>query len=134
MHFCDINEDVLTMIAEALYNAGQKHDLASLGIALGKTSTAAVRWLYRDIELDFSAVEAPRTSAILNVLLRKPEYGLFVQKLTVTMEPALFSVDGRLQSRYSEYIVWLLPLLPGLQSFRYLLVSNAKFAITDFHS
>ncbi len=132
MPFHDINEDVLTMIAEALYKVGEKQDLASFSIALGKTSTAAVRWLYRDIELDFSAVEAPRTSAILNVLLRKPEHGTFVQKLTVTMEPALFSVDGRLQSRYSNYILWLLPLLPGLQSFRYVLVSNAEFAITDF--
>jgi hypothetical protein len=134
MPFHDINEDVLTMIAEALYKVGKKQDLASFSIALGKTSTATVRWLYRDIELDFSAVEAPRTSAILNVLLRKPEYGPFVHKLTVTMEPALFSVDGRLQSRYSDYILWLLPLLPGLQSFRYLLVSNAEFAITDLHS
>ncbi len=58
MPFHDINEDVLTMIAEALYSVGEKQDLASLNIALGQPSTAAARWLYRDIELDFSAVEA----------------------------------------------------------------------------
>ena len=120
MPFIDLNEDVLTMFAEALYKIGKKQDLASFNIVLGKTSsTVAARWLYRDVERDFSPIEAPHTCAILKVLLTRPGYRTFVRSLTVTMPPTLFNLKGNVHSRYSKYILWLLPLLPGLHTFRY---------------
>lgn len=134
MSFQDLSEDVLTMIAEALSEVGEVQDLASLNIALGKTSTAAARWLYREVVLDFSGEEAPHTSAILNVLLRKPEYRPFVQDLIVRMDPSLFEFIGNIQSRYSEYVLKVLPLLPTLQSFRYVSTSDTKSKITDLYS
>lgn len=126
MSFDDISEEILTMVAEALFEVGELQDLASFNIALGKTSTAAARWLYREVYLDFSGKEAPHTSAIMNVLLEKPEYRLFVHELFVIMPPTLFELKGNIQSRYSSYVLKILPLLPALRSFKYVLISDTE--------
>ena len=116
MSFYKFNEDVIASIAEAvsedfanfyspdltdsylqmgkLYIKAEKQDLASLSVVLGNTSTAATRWLYRDVKLNFSGAEVPWTYSVLKILHEKPEYRSFVHNLRVIIEPSLFNIDG----------------------------------------
>ena len=50
------------------------------------------------------------------------------------MEPTLFNIDGGIQSRYSNRVLKLLPLLPGRQSFTYVLLSDIEIMLTSLAS
>ncbi len=52
-----------------------------------------------------------------------------MRDLTVTMDPALYNIGSRVQYRYSNYVLWLLPLLTGLQSFRYVPLSDTELRL-----